>query len=482
MSNYIDRGGMMLNFIDQYGKQYGALADYKVTNGVNGEKSISGVIYANDKVINGVDRGWRIQLGHERYCFIFANPIDEGDRVLLEFDAVHEFFFDMKKSCVYSELNGSNTAKAFLDFIFSGSGYDYKLETTIYAFEKESFGMKNRLDLFNDFISSANVEFTVAGKTIRILEKTGRNLSSVVKKRFNLNELKIEKDLSTFITYLKGYGALVDENDESKGRLEVEYLSPLAEVYGKLEGDPVTDERYSVAENLIERLKQDVDNSYGIAVSLDMKDLQQAGYSYERPHEGDYIMVINDELGFEQKIRIMSYTTTYDTQGNIVQHEVNCGSDTIVKKLKDTNDTYQKEIKNEIENAFNIASSALAASNDKNKVYQESDPPTNANEGDIWYQKVGEETTMNYWNGFEWIPFVNPSQLAVTAQTANQTAQQADTNASTALEAAGEALTLAQQISSENEQLGLQIADLVERIQALENNQNPDEPQNNSEQ
>ena len=50
-----------------------------------------------------------------------------------------------------------------------------------------------------------------------------------------MNELGIEKNISDFVTYQKGFGAWVDENDHTKGRLTVEYTSPLASVYGKLE-------------------------------------------------------------------------------------------------------------------------------------------------------------------------------------------------------------------------------------------------------
>lgn len=193
----------MINFIDEYGKQHAAIVECQKTKGVNGEKSLSGTIYTNDEILEGIGRGWRLQFEEENYCLTYVNPIDEGNRIVVEFDAVHEFFFDLRKSVIYSEMNGSNTANAYLQFIFNGSGYEYRLEVTIPSFEKESFGMKNRLDLFKDFISSTGVEFSVNGKIVRILEKVGTNLSTIVKKGFNLNELRIEKDPGSFITYLR---------------------------------------------------------------------------------------------------------------------------------------------------------------------------------------------------------------------------------------------------------------------------------------
>lgn len=434
----------MINFIDENGKQHSAIVECKKTKGVNGEKSLTGTIYTNDEILEGIGRGWRLQFEDENYCLTYANPIDEGTRIVVEFDAVHEFFFDMSKSVVYAELNGSNTAGAYLDFIFKGSGYEYHLEVTIPAFEKESFGMKNRLDLFKDFVSSTGVEFSVSGKIVRILEKVGSNLSTIVKKGFNLNELRIEKNIGNFITYLKGYGAYNDPEDQTKGRLEVEYLSPLASIYGKLEGNPIVDERYKNAASLTTRLKNEIESSYGISVDIDMEDLTKAGYEYDQPHEGDYIMAINEDLGFEQKIRIMSYTTSYDTEGNVIDHDVSCGSDNLVSQVTKSDNDFRKNVQAGLENAVNTANQAWISADGKNKVFTGTDEPIATNKGDIWYQIDGEKTIMKFWNGYEWQEFIDPKAVQQAAQNAEAVGNAAQAAADEAKEVADEAKTAGQ--------------------------------------
>jgi hypothetical protein len=401
----------VINFIDEKGIKHSAIVECKKTKGVNGEKSLSGTIYTNDEILEGIGRGWRLEFENEKYCLTYVYPIDEGNRIVVEFDAVHEFFFDLNKKVVYSELNGSNTAKAYLDLIFNGSGYSYLIEVNVPSFEKESFGMRNRLDLFKEFISDTGVEFSVNGKVVRILEKVGSNLSTIVKKGFNLNELRIEKDPGSFITYKKGFGAWVDEDDHSKGRLEVEYLSPLASIYGKLEGDPIVDERYKVASNFETRLKNDVESSYGISVDIDMEDLTKAGYEYEQPHEGDYIMAINKDLGFEQKIRIMSYETSYDTNGNIIDHKVSCGSDNIIRKSIKEDDDFRKEIQAGLEGAISTSNKAWVSANGKTTVFEGPDEPTATAIGDMWFQIDGDKKIMRIWNGYEWKPVFNPGEI-----------------------------------------------------------------------
>lgn len=322
----------MTVFIDVSGKEYLALTELSFSHKVNGEKSLKGTIYTNDDVINKIDRGWALKYGDEVYYITYALPVDNGQAVTVEFDAIHEFFYKMGKSSVYTILDGSNTATAYLDLIFTNSGYSYSLGATIPAFEKENFGMKNRLALFNDFINSTNTEFKVIGKTVTIVEKIGSDLSTIVRKGFNLQELGLEYNIGDFVTYVKGFGAFKDPDDETKGRLEVEYRSPLADVYGVLEADPVVDERYTIAENLTAKLKELVEGSYSISVSLTLEDLQKAGYAYGFPDPGDYIMAINEDLGFQQKIRIVSIEESADVLGNSLDKSVTCSSLNLVEQ------------------------------------------------------------------------------------------------------------------------------------------------------
>ena len=407
----------MIIFLDENDVEYGALATIKATNAVNGERSITGEIISGDVVLSRIERGWRLRFEDEYYVVTFAKPIDEGKNVQVSFDAVHQFFWDFGKSSVYDQLNdGSHTFRAYLDFIFNGSGYKYDIETslTVKAFEKQSFGYKNRLSLFNDIITSSGVEFQVNGKVVRILAKVGTDLSTVVRKNFNLNELGIEKNIGNFVTYQKGFGAYFDEEDHSKGRLIVEYTSPLASVYGKLEADPLVDERYKRQESLLEALKETVDNSYTISVSLDMEDLTRAGYHYTQPVAGDYIMAINETLGFKEKIRIVSFTSEYDVAGQLIKHTVTCNDIGSVKKLSASYTHTQHQAANAEVNAntaYEFANKALVSADGKNTNYYGDafpvdNPKGTLKKGDLLFLTVGDTVKQYYWNGAEWV--INP--------------------------------------------------------------------------
>lgn len=408
----------MTTFLDHKDNEYEAQTVIKATNAVNGERSLTGTIYTNEEVLNKIDKGWKIKFQDEFYRVIFAKPIDTGNKIQVDFDAVHQFFYDFDKSSVHSQLqDGSHTFQTYLNFIFDGSGYSYNLEVTVNALNKQSFGYKSRLDLFNDIVKSSGIEFFVSGKVVRILQKTGTDLSTIVRKNFNMNELGIEKKINDFVTYKKGFGAWNNKDDHSKGRLEVEYTSPLASEYGIIEAEPLVDERYTNADSLLASLKQNVDSSYSISVQIDMEDLTKAGYQYTQPVAGDYIMAINETVGFKEKIRIVSFTSEYDVTGKLISHKVTCNDIGTVKKQSNVVNRLSGQLNSNETKLIEIESTAkeaLVSADGKNTNYYGTEMPVDSPKGtlktgDLLFLTVGDTTKQYYWNGAEWVinPFSN---------------------------------------------------------------------------
>lgn len=442
----------MITFYDERGNGYGAQVELKTKNAVNGERSISGTIVSNKQVLSKLDRGWSFTFDGELYKIIYAKPKDEGRNISLSFDAVHQFFYDFEHSNCYKEFNGSNRFEVYIEEIFKNSGYRYVIEAEAKAIRKENFGNAKRLKMFKEIIKDAGLEFSVTGKVVRIVKKVGTDLSTVVRKNFNMNELTIEKNIGNFITYKKGFGAWKDEKNHDMGRYTSEYESPLARIYGRIEGEPVTDERYKETGKLLERLKKEVDESYSISVQLDMEDLTQAGYKYTRPRAGDYIMAINETIDFREKIRIVSYESSYDVTGRLLSHKVTCNDIGTVQKAITSEGSIMRSVsesKQYAEGALEVATQALISANGKNTNYYgatkpKDEPRGTLHEGDLLYLTVGEETELYYWSGSEWVPkilkvdtskiekIVNDAQV-----TTNQAIAQANAKAEEALKKAG---------------------------------------------
>lgn len=402
----------MLTFYNEKGEGFGAQVEFTVKNAVNGERSVSGTIISNDRVLSGIDRGWKFELDGEFYTIVYAKPQDQGQNLSVSFDAVHQFFYDFGHSNCYTEFNGSHRFEVYIEAIFKNSGYQYQIEPSVRvnSIRKENFGNAKRLEMFKDIIKAAELEFLVSGKVVLITKKIGSDLSTVVRKNFNMNELVIEKNINKFITYKRGLGAWKDEEDHSKGRYTSEYESPLASIYGRIEGEPVTDERYKDTGKLLERLKFEVDNSYSISVQLDMEDLTRAGYQYTQPRAGDYIMAINETIGFREKIRIVSFESSYDVTGRLINHKVTCNDIGSVQKQISSESSIIRSVgqnKEYAESALAVATKALSSADGKNTVYYgatkpKDEPIGTIRRGDILYLTAGEETETYIWNGSEW--------------------------------------------------------------------------------
>lgn len=398
----------MLKFRDPQSNIQLAEAELTYKEAVNGEKSLTGTIYSNDDVLHQMERGWSVMFNGDWYYITYVAPTDGGNSITVEFDAVHEFFFKMSKSVAYGTLkDGSHSAKEYLDFVFNGSEYSYTLLSQVDAWEKQNFGDKNRLALFNDLISDMEMEFSIADSgRIMITSEIGQDLSTIVRKGFNLQELNLEYNVVDFVTYAKGFGAFIDKDNESKGRYEAEYTSPLASVYGKLEADPITDERYTKTASLQAALKKAVDSSYSISVGISLEELQNAGYDYESPVPGDYILAVDEQLDFNQRIRIISVEEQYNIYGERISSSVEAGSLSATKQKLDGSESNSVVLA--LSHATEQADNAVKTANGKNASYSGPNQPQNPREGDMWWYDNGSGTSFmkQYTNG-EWVILVD---------------------------------------------------------------------------
>lgn len=442
----------MITFLDEKNNEYNAQVAYSTTSSVNGELSIKGTIYTNQTVLHGIDRGWRLRLDDEYYRIIYAKPNDTGRQIEVEFDAVHQFFYDMSKMSLYETLEGSKPIRTYLDAIFKGTSYRYVLEVEVGSIRKENFGNKSRLNLFNDLIKHANLEFSVSGHVVRILKNIGTDQSAIVRKNFNMNELTIEKDINSFVTYQRGLGMWKDEENHDLGRYEAVYESPLAQIYGRIEAEPVVDERYKETGKLLERLKTNVDNSYKVSISIDMEDLTKAGYKLSEPRAGDYIMAVNETLGLRKKIRIVSLISEYDVSGKLISRKVTCNDIGSVKRNSGEMSTLSRSVTDSLENsarALDVATQALTSADGKNTNYFGDKKPADIpkgtlKKGDRLFLTVGDKKVLYFWNGSEWE--LEPTEFDSDkfnaefdrkAEAINKNIQQVDNKASEAFAKAG---------------------------------------------
>ena len=331
----------MITFADVENNEYQAQCEIEKTDAVNGEKSLSGTIYFGQDVKDNISKGWTLSFLDEEYVVVTYTKSDKDNTVA--FNAVQAFFYKMSKTGFYEKWNGSHPFTNYLDALFAGTGYTYDNTASVAAFEKQDWGMSDRLSLFNDIIDQANVEFYIEGTAVHVVQAMGSDLSTIVRKKFNLDTAEIQTDNTSFATYGRGFGVYSNPDDTTSKRLEVEYKSPLYDYYyhkfGAIEAVPVADERYKIAENLLTAVKEKVDKSWAISLTLNLVDLQSVGYKYAMAKTGDYITVIDENINFSDKVRIIKVTSDYDIRGTRTKTEVECGSLSFAEQQKTSQST-----------------------------------------------------------------------------------------------------------------------------------------------
>ncbi|WP_324715169.1 phage tail protein [Lactiplantibacillus plantarum] len=421
----------MIKFHDPSGGPHFGQATITRTTSVNGGLSLTGEVFAGGDVLNGLDYGWWLNFDNEKYVITYKKLSDDTNTVV--FDAVQQFFWDFAKVALHAQYTGSHEYSFYLGQLFDKSGYTYKNDVTVPAFEKENWGYKNKLDLFNDIMDQAGVEFEVHNETVHIAKQIGSDLTSFVRKGINLSNLTEEMKISDFATYAKGYGAFKDTEDQSKGRLEVEYRSELAKQFGDLEMDPIVDERYTIADNLIAALKKQVDATYTVSMTMNIYDLEKAGYpNYESPKVGDWILAIDEALNFKRKIRIIQLEEQFDVTGKRIGYTATCGDLSIVDQYTHLQSSLDSKVQRIQESVDNVAISA----NGKSSNYYGAKEPVSANEGDLWFDQSNsnpDNWSIKQWVNGRWEQItLNPGEVDAKVNVAKKEAETAVENAKSA--------------------------------------------------
>lgn len=421
----------MIKFHDPSGAPHFGQATITRTTSVNGGLSLTGEVFAGGDVLNGLDYGWWLNFDNEKYVITYKKLSDDTNTVV--FDAVQQFFWDFAKVALHAQYTGSHEYTFYLGQLFDKSGYTYKNDITVPAFEKENWGYKNKLDLFNDIIDQAGVEFEVHNETVHIAKQIGSDLTSFARKGINLSDLTEEMKISDFATYAKGYGAFKDAENQSKGRLEVEYRSELAKQFGDLEMDPIVDERYTIADNLIAALKKQVDATYTVSMTMNIYDLENAGYpNYEAPKVGDWILAIDEALNFKRKIRIIQLEEQFDVTGKRIGYTATCGDLNIVDQYTHL----QISLDSKVQRIQETVDAAATSANGKNTNYYGAKEPVSANEGDLWFDQSNSDPdkwSIKQWVNGRWEQItLNPGEIDAKVDVAKQEAETAVENAKSA--------------------------------------------------
>ena len=407
----------------------------------------------------------RLYTPGEQDEFVIINPvkITKGDSYDLEITAVGAFEFDFVKSRINDNLpTRSYTVEYLLDLVFKDTRYSYDLQGTYEKREFTNFGSDNRYKLFLQIMNRFNLEFKIIGKIVRINSKIGNDTGFQFRYLKNIKDTKYSVDATNLVTHVKGYGAYHDANDQSKGRLEVEYLSPLSDIYGKLSGEPVVDERMSISATLLEKCKQSVESSVAVTVSTTLVALKNQEYR-GIARVGDSIWFIDERIELEKKIRFSTVKSYYDAFDELIKQDVQLGDKDVISRAQSSDSASQsklidkqKELSDQLADVEDAIKKTYVMPSGVNRVFYSSDLPEDVpkgtiKEGDTLFRNIDGETKMYRWDGVQWelVPVVNDVEK-FREELDNEIAQ------------------VTQSMQAQSEEHDRQVADILSKTQSVE--------------
>lgn len=298
----------------------------------------------NRLFIDDIAEMWQIVAENINYKIVYAKRKGAGDLLTVDVKAVPLFFDDFTRQRIYERYDQHMTAMACFSLIFGGSGYDFVLMDSFDAIQWEGLGDGDtRLGMFKAALNRYGAEFRISGNIIYLEKQVGRDTSFMYRHKLNASNIVQEIDANEFYTYAKGYGDYA-EGEEHSANLISEYTSPLADILGKREAPPLKNGNIKTISTMDAYLKKLVDESLKVSVTADIHDLRRQGYALAQPELGDRVFVIDERIGFESEVRVVSMSITKDWRGNVRDIRLTFGSEGLTKRHQSNINTAAKDL------------------------------------------------------------------------------------------------------------------------------------------
>jgi len=332
------KGQPSLFLLDLKGKEYPAIAEVNRKKRVNGQREISlSFLYENINAdfIHDIEFGWKVLFKGEWYTITGPSYALDGDTFSVGVDAVLSFFVDMNGHYLQDEVEDKSMTPAnFFRELFKGTGYSYVFVDNLAANTLNYQANQSKTERFLYGIDRFKGEYVIRGKSAYIHGLIGSNKDVILHEDLNIKDVSIEVDGSGFHTWARGFGDKDDSEEDADYKLEVEYVSPLVEKYGYIEGPAIRDGSYKHEDALIEAVKEQVENSYKVSTTITAVDLTNNGYPEMQFEEGDRVWLYVTDLKQNQQVRVVEIDETFDWEGNIIDAQYTVGNEGIAARYK----------------------------------------------------------------------------------------------------------------------------------------------------
>ncbi|OFI48811.1 hypothetical protein BG261_05325 [Floricoccus tropicus] len=333
--------------------EYPVMGTYTISDEINGDMNLSIEILpnkVNSLFLDKIAEFWELVDDNEEvYKIVLCKSQGVGKFQKKTIKALPKLYDDLDSTRVYERYDGSFPIEELFNICFKPTSYTHKLIGAWNNIKIEGYGDGDTcLKMFQHVLNRVGAEFTFTGNVVTIRDRIGTDSNVMYRHRLNASNIIKEVDGQSYWTYGRGFGNYEDSDEGAKNaKLKREYTSPLAKLLGKREAPPLKDGRMKDSATMDKSLKKLVDESIKISVTADLVDLREKGYPYAQSNLGDTVLLIDERIGLNEEVRVVSRQITRNWLGKILDLKFTFGTEGLVKR-------YQGKMSNAVNNITDI--------------------------------------------------------------------------------------------------------------------------------
>ncbi len=230
----------------------------------------------------------------------------EGAAITKTVTATH-IYYTMQDGFQYDTITGTRSINQLLAHVFKpdNRGFTWNvvdLNKKFLPVEQENFRNGNYLKLVEEILKDYDAIVIPDNKNLTFFPRSeyGKKTEEQIRYKYNTDSVKFDIDTLNLKTQIKGFGK--KKEDDTYYFTPITYTSKQSEKWGIRVQSPVSDDRYTVSGNMLERLKQDLQDYPTITGTVTMK------WRVE-PNKGDYVAFVYEPLGINTYIQVVGIKT-----------------------------------------------------------------------------------------------------------------------------------------------------------------------------
>ncbi|NTL83461.1 phage tail protein [Enterococcus faecium] len=230
----------------------------------------------------------------------------EGAAITKTVTATH-IYYTMQDGFQYDTITGTRSINQLLAHVFKPDNRGFTWEVIdpnkkFLTVEQENFGNGNYLKLVEEILKDYDAIVIPDNKNLTFFPRSeyGKKTEEQIRYKYNTDSVKFDIDTLNLKTQIKGFGK--KKEDDTYYFTPITYTSKQSEKWGIRVQSPVSDDRYTVSGNMLERLKTDLQDYPTITGTVTMK------WRVE-PNKGDYVAFVYEPLGVNTYIQVVGIKT-----------------------------------------------------------------------------------------------------------------------------------------------------------------------------